>query len=192
MTPDLNLENLMTKVAKGDQGAFRLLSRAISQKAFGACYRLLNNDRAAAEDALQVVLIKLWQTAPKWESRGSVMGYVSRLAYTTCMDMHRQKIITTEVPESMAVQETATVRIFEKEKRKILMGMLEKLPERQRDAILMTYFQEQKRSDVAKALSTTEKAVEHLVARGLKTLSNLSPANLKDLLEDNHGYQKTS
>lgn len=184
------LNDLMQLAAKGDNNAFRLLSRALGQKIFAMCFRLLNNNRAQAEDAVQMVLIKLWQNAPKWEARGSVSAYASRLAYTTCMDMHRQKVQTTEIPETMAVEETTTVVIFEKEKRKMLLAMLDKLPDRQREAILLTYFQEQKRSDVAKALATTEKAVEHLVARGLKTLASIAPQGAKqDALEDHHGYR---
>lgn len=180
MKDQIDLNGLMEKVAKGDQIAFRELSRALGQKIFLMAVRLLNGDRAAAEDIVQTVLIKLWQNAPKWEARGSISAYVSRMTYSSCMDLHRSKVKTTELPETLAVEETATVKIFEKEKRKILLKMLDQLPERQKEAILLTYFHEEKRSDVAKALQTTEKAVEHLVARGIKTLSELAPASLKE------------
>ncbi len=180
MKDQLDLNDLMVKAAKGDQNAFRKLAQNLSQRIFIMSVRLLNGDRAAAEDVVQTVLIKLWQNAPKWEARGSVAGYVSRMTYSSCMDLHRKKIATTELPETLHVEETATVRIFEKEKRKILLKLLEQLPERQKEAIIMTYFQEQKRSDVAKALSTTEKAVEHLVARGIKALSEIAPGELKE------------
>lgn len=186
MKDQTDLNRLMEQAAKGDQNAFRELARGLSQKIFLMSVRLLNNDRAAAEDVVQTVLIKLWQNAPKWEARGSVSAYVSRLTYSSCMDLHRKNVKTTEIPEDLHVEETATVMIFEKEKRKILLKMLEQLPERQKEAILLTYFQEQKRSDVAKALSTTEKAVEHLVARGLKTLGDIAPATLKETDNGRH------
>lgn len=184
MKDQIDLNKLMEQAAKGDQNAFRELARNLSQRIFVMSMRLLNGNRAAAEDIVQTVLIKLWQNAPKWEARGSVSGYVSRLTYSSCMDLHRQKVNTVEIPETLHVEETATVMIFEKEKRKLLLKMLEQLPERQKEAILLTYFQEQKRSEVAKALDTTEKAVEHLVARGLKTLSTIAPVSLK---ETDHG-----
>ena len=186
MTDHIDLNNLMERAAKGDQTAFRELSLALGRRIFLMGVRLLNGDRAAAEDVVQTVLIKLWQNAPKWEARGSVSAYVSRLTYSSCMDLHRKKVNTVEIPETLHVEETATVRIFEKEKRKILLKMLEQLPERQKEAILLTYFHEEKRSDVAKALHTTEKAVEHLVARGIKTLAELAPASLKE--QDNGRY----
>jgi len=180
MTDHADLNDLMERTAKGDQIAFRDLSRALGQKIFLMGVRLLNGDRAAAEDVVQTVLIKLWQNAPKWEARGSVSAYVSRMTYSSCMDLHRRKVPTVELPETLHVEESATVKIFEKEKRKILLKMLEQLPERQKEAILLTYFHEEKRSDVAKALHTTEKAVEHLVARGIKTLGELIPPSLKE------------
>lgn len=186
MTNQIDLNHLMERTAKGDQIAFRELSRALGQRIFLMGVRLLNGDRAAAEDVVQTVLIKLWQNAPKWEVRGSVSAYVSRLTYSSCMDLHRKKVMTVEIPDSLHVEETATVKIFEKEKRKILLKMLEQLPERQKEAILLTYFHEEKRSDVAKALKTTEKAVEHLVARGIKTLGGLVPASLKEKDDGRH------
>jgi RNA polymerase sigma-70 factor (ECF subfamily) len=179
-----DLNGLMERAAKGDQNAFRELASHLGQRIFLTALRLLNGDRAAAEDASQTVLIKLWQNAPNWEPRGSVSAYVSRLTYSSCMDLHRKKVVTTELPDTLHVEESATVMIFEKERRKILLKMLDRLPERQREAILLTYFHEEKRSDVAKALHTTEKAVEHLVARGIKALGDIVPASLK---ENDHG-----
>lgn len=184
MEDQATLNGLMEQAAKGDETAFRTLARHLGQKIFLTALRLLNGDRAAAEDASQAVLIKLWQNAPNWEPRGSVSAYVSRLTYSSCMDLHRKKVLTTELPETLHIEESATVMIFEKERRKILLKMLDQLPERQREAILLTYFHEEKRSDVAKALHTTEKAVEHLVARGIKTLGDIIPAGLK---EKDHG-----
>ncbi len=135
-------------------------------------YRLVNGDRAAAEDAVQEVLIKLWQSAPRFKPGGSVISYVSRLTYTSCIDLHRKAKKTTEImEETVAVEETATGQLQRKEQNRILLGSLETLPKRQQEAILLTYFHENERREVARAMATTEKAVEHLIARGLKTLA---------------------
>jgi RNA polymerase sigma-70 factor (ECF subfamily) len=162
----------MEHTAKGDQTAFRNLSAVLGQRMFAMAYRLVNGDRAAAEDAVQEALIKLWQQAPRWKPGGSVVSYASRLTYTSCIDLHRKKRNTTEIhEETVLIDETATKHLLRKEQNKILLTSLELLPERQQEAILLTYFHENERREVARAMATTEKAVEHLVARGLKTLA---------------------
>ena len=132
-----------------------------------------------AEDISQEVLIKLWQYAPKWQSGGSVQGFVSRITYNACMDVHRsRKNKNEELPEQLSVPETATASIMTSEYRSLLMQAIERLPERQGEALLLTYFHENSRKEVAKSMQTTEKAVEHLIARGLKALGSLIPANI--------------
>ncbi len=166
------LTTWIEETAKGDQTAFRKLSAALGQRMFAMAYRLVNGDRAAAEDAVQEVLIKLWQTAPRWKSGGSVISYVSRLTYTSCIDLHRKKPKTAEInEETVAIDETASAQLLRKEHNKILLTSLEVLPKRQQEAILLTYFHENERREVARTMATTEKAVEHLIARGLKTLA---------------------
>lgn len=160
------------QTAKGDQDAFRNLSRALGQRMFSMAYRLVNGDRAAAEDAVQEALIKLWQQAPRWKPGGSVASYASRLVYTSCIDLHRKKRKTTEIyEETVVIEETATPHLLRREQNEILLASLKILPDRQQEAILLTYFHENERREVAKVMETSEKAVEHLVARGLKTLA---------------------
>lgn len=173
------LTALMKKVANGDQIAFRTLSNALSQKIFAMAYRFLSGDRASAEDVTQDVLIKLWQYAPRWEAGGSVQGWVSRLTYNASMDVHRaRKNKSEEIPETLSVPEVASDIVLQKEYKSVLLQAIKTLPERQQEALLLTYFHENSRRDVASTMKTTEKAVEHLVARGLKALEKLIPSNL--------------
>lgn len=65
MTPK-DIETLISRCAMGDQGAFRTLYAATSAKLFGVCLRVLK-DRSDAEDVLQEVYIKIWQSAPKFQ-----------------------------------------------------------------------------------------------------------------------------
>ncbi len=179
MTGEVNnaqLTRWMEAAAKGDQTAFRNLTAALGQKSFAICFRLLNGNRAAAEDAMQDVLIKLWQSAPRWKSGGSVNAYASRLAYTCSIDLHRKKPKGQDTLDegheaTIGMDETATSQLLRKEQNRILLDAMDSLPERQREAILLTYFHENERREVAKTMATTEKAVEHLIARGLKTLA---------------------
>lgn len=82
------------------------------------------------------------------------------------------------MPENLSVPETANATLLTAEYRSLLLQAVDRLPERQKEAILLTYFHENSRREVATAMKTTEKAVEHLVARGLNALGTLIPANI--------------
>ena len=171
---------LMLKVAKGDQLAFRELARALSQRMFNLAYRLLGTRRSQAEDAVQEALLKLWRTAPNWRPDAPVTAYASRLVYTSCMDIHRKQKPTEELPEELAAPDTILDEMVAQNQRRVLLTTVDKLPDRQRQAILLHYMGEHSQRDVASILGTTEKAVERLLARARINLRELLPISLKE------------
>lgn len=172
------LTRWMEAAGTGDARAFAEMARALGPRMYGLAARLLNGNGAAGQDVVQEVLIKLWQHAPKWESGGSVSAYASRLVYTTAMDYHRRHGGTTdEIPE-VGEDETMTGKVYERERRLLLLGALQRLPERQREAVSLAYFHEYRAQDVALAMGTTEKAVESLLVRAKRALADLLPRDL--------------
>lgn len=167
--------DVMTRVAKGDQLAFRQLAGALGQRMFHLAYRLMGYQRSAAEDAVQEALIKLWRYAPNWEPTGSVQAYVSRLVYTACMDLHRKSRPTEELPEEIVQADTMLDTILDREQRQQLLIAIDRLPQRQKDAVLLHYMGEHSQRHVAQLLGTTEKGIERLLARGRKNLRELLP-----------------
>jgi RNA polymerase sigma-70 factor (ECF subfamily) len=164
---------LMTQVAKGDQNAFSQLATALGQKMFHLAYRLMGYQRSAAEDAVQEALIKLWRFAPNWQPTGSVQAYISRLVYTSCMDIHRRTKPTEELPEELPQQDTILDTLLDQEQRRKLLDAVNKLPDRQKEAILLHYMGEHSQRHVAQLLGTTEKGIERLLARSRKRLRGL-------------------
>lgn len=175
----MDYPELMQQIAKGDQVAFRTLTRALGKRMFHLAYRLMGYQRQPAEDAVQEALIKLWRFAPNWQPTGSVEAYVSRIVYNACIDMHRRQKPTEEMPEEIAVPDTILQTILDKEQRRLLLAAVEKLPERQKEAILLCYMGENSQSHVARMLGTTEKSIERLLARGRKRLRELLPPTVR-------------
>jgi RNA polymerase sigma-70 factor (ECF subfamily) len=176
---DYNL--LMERAAKGDETAFRQLATALTQRMFNLAYRLMGYHRDAAEDVVQDALIKLWKSAPNWKPTGSLEAYASRLVYTTCMDSYRRRKPTEEIPETLATNDNdADDYIIIRQQRDALMDAIDRLPQRQKDATLLFYMNEFSQAHVAKILGTSEKAVEHLLARARKHLKEMLPATIKE------------
>jgi RNA polymerase sigma factor (sigma-70 family) len=171
---------LMEQVAKGDQVAFRKLAQALTQRMFNLAFRLMGYNRAQAEDVVQDALIKLWKSAPNWKPTGSLDAYASRLVYTTCMDYYRRQKHFEEIPEDLSTDDRTEDYILIKQQRDALLYAIDQLPKRQKEATLLYYMHEFSQQHVANILGTSEKAVEHLLARARKQLKDLLPAMMKE------------
>lgn len=169
----------MIKCAAGDQGAFRDLARALGPRMFALACRLLNGNRANAEDAVQDALIKLWRSAPRWENRGRVEAYVSTLVHNCCMDLHRSAKPTSELQDEMAeTGENATRTMYLNQRNDLLMQSIKALPDRQRSVLLLAYFGETPNKQIAHALKISEGAVESLLVRARRNLAQTLPPEL--------------
>ncbi len=83
------IETLIAEVALRDRSAFSLLYAHTSAKLFGVCLRILK-DRAAAEDALQEVFIKVWHNADRFAAGGySPMTWLITIARNHAIDRLR-------------------------------------------------------------------------------------------------------
>jgi RNA polymerase sigma-70 factor, ECF subfamily len=74
------LATTLERVAEGDRVAFRSLYQAVGPKLFNICKRLMR-DHVAAEDALQDVMVRIWEKSPLFDrTRGDAMGWMLALA----------------------------------------------------------------------------------------------------------------
>ncbi|MBI5321981.1 sigma-70 family RNA polymerase sigma factor [Bradyrhizobium sp.] len=74
------LATTLERVAEGDRVAFRNLYQAVGPKLFSLCKRLLR-DHDAAQDALQDVMLRIWEKSPLFDrTRGDAMGWMLALA----------------------------------------------------------------------------------------------------------------
>lgn len=74
------LATTLEKVAEGDRVAFRSLYLAVGPKLFSICKRLMR-DHASAEDALQDVMVRIWEKSPLFDrAKGDAMGWMVAVA----------------------------------------------------------------------------------------------------------------
>jgi RNA polymerase sigma-70 factor, ECF subfamily len=173
------LTQLMLASGQGDAAAYRKLAHALGPRMHALAARLLSGDMAGAEDAVQEALIKLWQHAPAFQPTGSVAGYAGRLVYTACMDMHRSRKPTEDAAAYVPVEpESTTSGIFQKQQRKSVLEAIGQLPERQAEAVTLSYFHDFQMKEIAATMDTTESAIESLLVRARRTLAATLPRHL--------------
>ncbi|QPH54340.1 sigma-70 family RNA polymerase sigma factor [Pontivivens ytuae] len=102
------LEHLLARCALGDRAAFSALYDRTSAKLFGVCLRILK-ERAAAEEVLQEVYIKIWRAAGRYRAGGySPISWMVAIARNAAIDRLRQRRDTeVEIDKAIAIADPA-------------------------------------------------------------------------------------
>ena len=163
---------LMACVAARDADALRLLADRHAEIAWRIAYRMLN-DAAEAEDVAQEAMLRLWQYADRWQAGGpGVAAWLTRVATNACLDRIRRRRFVGEdaIPERADDGPLADAMIEEDEVRSAVAACIEALPERQRAAIVLTYYEERQNRMAAEILAMQLKAFESMLFRARAAL----------------------
>jgi RNA polymerase sigma-70 factor (ECF subfamily) len=163
---------LMVRVAARDPKALRLLADRHAELPWRIAYRMLA-DPAEAEDVAQDALLRLWQFAERWQAGGpGVAAWLTRVATNACLDRLRRRrfVGDDELPERADESPLADAEIEAEQVRQAVADCIAALPDRQRAAIVLTYFEERHNKMAAETLAMQLKAFESLLFRARSTL----------------------
>ncbi|WFU16503.1 sigma-70 family RNA polymerase sigma factor [Bradyrhizobium sp. CB3481] len=77
---------LLRSVAQGDRAAFRAVYEQAGPTLFGICSRILR-DRAAAEDAFQEAMLRIWQKSYLYDpAKGAALNWMVTVARRVVLD----------------------------------------------------------------------------------------------------------
>lgn len=170
---------LMRRVAARDGDAFRQLAEMHAARPHRIAWRMLG-DGTEAEDVAQEAMLRLWRDAGSWRPGGSgVAAWLTRVATNLCLDRLRKRarISGEDVPERADEAPLADVAIEQGEARGAVIAALERLPERQRAAVVLTYYEELPNADAAAMLEMNIKAFESLLLRARRALKDMLVEN---------------
>lgn len=168
---------LMRLCAAGDQRAFQTLMRRHLAKTVRLAARMMGND-AHAEDVAQEAFVRVWRHAPSWEDSGTAGArfttWLYKIVLRLCIDQKRKQrfVNIDDLPEMADDRKGAEAEMEAREKRSRVQAALQGLPERQREAIVMTFYGELSNQETADALGVSVKAVESLLVRGRRALKD--------------------
>ncbi|KIN73219.1 RNA polymerase sigma factor [Sulfitobacter guttiformis] len=164
---------LLARYAAGDGAAARILSARLAPRAYAHAYRVLG-DRAEAEDVTQEALLRLWKQAPKWDDgRAQAATWLYRVVANLCMDRLRTQRTQTldEIDAPVDPAPAIETRLQNAARHDALQAALLRLPERQRQAVILRHIEGLANPDIAEILDVGVEAVESLTARGKRALS---------------------
>lgn len=157
-TPIVTSEDLLGRVAHGDQQAFAELYDRTSSRVFGLVKRLLR-DHAQSEEVTQEIFLEIWQTATRYEAgKGGAMSWMLTMTHRRAVDRVRASQSSRDrdtrigirdfAPEFDSVAENVEIQI-ESERVKEAMTRLTEL---QRQAVSLAYFGGYSHSEVSQML----------------------------------------
>jgi RNA polymerase sigma factor (sigma-70 family) len=164
---------LMGRILRRDAVAFRVVVDGHARALHRIAYRMIG-DATEAEDLAQEALTRLWQHAGRWQAGGAGIGaWLTRVTMNLCLDrLRRQRFASDEaVPERADEAPLAPELIAAEQDRQRVVAAIAALPDNQRAAIVLTYYEDQPNAAAAESLDMNIKAFESLLLRargGLK------------------------
>ncbi len=174
----------MRRTGEGDKRAAAELVRRHLPKMIGLARRMLG-DQAEAEDVAQEVFLRVWKHAETWEpGRAKFETWMHRVGMNLCLDRLRRsgRNVGDVHPETPDVKASATKALDDKQRRDRVRAALGGLPERQRAAVTLCYFQELSNIEAAEILGVSVDALESLLARARRGLKSALAGERADLL----------
>ena len=166
-------EALLRLYANGDGGAARALTARHAPRVMSLAWRMLG-DRTEAEDVTQEAMLRLWRVAGDWRSgEARLSTWLYRVAANLCTDRLRRRrgVPLDTVPDPADEAPGAVERLMAGDRAAALQAALDRLPERQRLAVVLRHIEGASNPEIAAALETSVEAVESLLARGRRALA---------------------
>ena len=167
-------EELMAEVAQGDLAAFELLVRRHQASAWNAAFHLLGNVDDA-EDIAQDAFLRILRAAHRSPPTAAFRTYLYRSVTRLCRD-RRRKASPFSCPNPDAETSKAPSPedvVVAREERHAVQEALESLPVKQREAIVLRYYESLSYDEIGRITGTSRKGVERLLARGRTALAGL-------------------
>jgi RNA polymerase sigma-70 factor, ECF subfamily len=171
-TEDADDDALLASSGEGDQRAFQTLVARHLARALSLARRMTGS-LAEAEDVAQEAFLRTWQKAPDWragEARFSTWLY--RVVVNLCLDRKRRKPMAPleAAGDPLDPAPSAELQMAENQRGRIVAAALAALPDRQRAALVLSYYEGVSNIEAAGALGVSVSALESLLVRARKAL----------------------
>lgn len=168
-------EELLKLMERGDQLAFEAFVRRYHGPLLGFLERLLHN-RQKAEDLVQETFLRLIRQLSQDKPPSHIKAWLYRVAHNLCRDYwrstgYRTDSIAVREPPERSDENAGVVELYERqETRKEIIAALDRLPEVQREVVVLRFFQDMKLQEIAEVLELPLGTVKGHLYQGLKKL----------------------
>jgi RNA polymerase sigma-70 factor (ECF subfamily) len=187
-------DEIIRQVLGGNRELFRKLVKRYQPMVFRTCIGFLHN-KDDADDLTQEVFIQVYQSLSGFKGNASFSTWIYRIVVNASLNRIRKsskKIILKrfetlfntikgkEIGFPVSDSDDPEKIIIRDEHREWVQKALNRLPEKQRTAIVLSKYDDLPQKEIASIMKISEGAVESLIQRAKANLRNeLSPFNKK-------------
>ncbi|MES3018615.1 MAG: RNA polymerase sigma factor [Bacteroidota bacterium] len=176
-------ERLLEKITEGDRKSFTTLYDQFQLQVFRTAFGYFHNN-TDAEEIVQDVFLEVHRSASKFNNKSSLNTWLYRITVNKCLDKLRYKrsakrfffLSAIFFEDDVSLKETIPdnsdhgIDADNKESGLIINKAMNKLPESQRTAFVLTQIEDLSGKEASEIMRTTEKAVESLIQRAKANL----------------------
>jgi RNA polymerase sigma-70 factor, ECF subfamily len=177
----------MLDVKAGDAQSFDLLLQRYRSPLVNFVYRMVRN-REEAEDLAQEVFLRVYRARKDYLPSAKFTTWLFRIATNLTLNSvrdnrYRRQELSLDAPVTTDAEDGAEKtldvadqhpdieqHLVEEARRKMILHAIDKLPEKQRAAVLLHKYQELDYGEIAKILECSESALKSLLFRAYETL----------------------
>jgi len=165
---------LLARIGRSDAEAMRELVARKLARLLALAERLLGR-RGEAEEVAQEVFVRAWKQAGRWQpGNARVDTWLHRVALNLCYDRLRARRDEDPYDESLAaVADPAPApeqTLQAKQRGRRVAAALARLPARQREALVLQYYQGLSNGEASVLMEISVEALESLLARARRAL----------------------
>lgn len=172
---DRSDDKLMMDYVSGDEYALRLLVERWERPVFAFLVRMLGSPEEA-EDLCQDTFMKLISAAGRYQPEGKFQSWLFRIAGNQARSrLRRRKILrwlplSNDYDNAPSTERDALDNLTGQEEKIVIQDALKRLPERQREALVLKQFQDMSYQEIADAMGSTVPSVQMLLHRAMTAL----------------------
>jgi RNA polymerase sigma-70 factor (ECF subfamily) len=178
---------LMLDVKAGDERSFELLLQRYRTPLVNFLYRMVRA-REEAEDLAQEVFLRVYRARKDYVPSAKFTTWLFRIATNLALNSvrdnrHQRMEVSLDAPVTVDAEDgdekpldiaeknpNIEQYLVEEARKKMIRHAIDKLPEKQRAAVLLHKYQELDYGDIAKILECSESALKSLLFRAYETL----------------------
>ncbi len=159
---------LLACIKSGEHEAFAVLVRRHNLRFYRIAYRFVSS-RAEAEDVVQDAFLKLWENPDGWnpEKNSAFTTWFYRVVVNLCLDRNKKKRPMQMIDEMLVADESITQEenMIERQNEKLIEQHIAALPERQRIALNLCFYEGISNQEAAAIMGVRLKALQSLLMR---------------------------
>lgn len=180
-------QDLLARIAdRRDEGAFALLLDRHLENVRALAWRILAS-HADVDDIAQEVFLKLWKKPGSFTpGKAKFSTWLYRVTLNACIDRQRKmktmplEPVETTMPDDGPTPEVSAINTSRAQR---VAQAIADLPDRQRQAIALSHYQELSNIEAAEIMETSVEAIESLLGRARRALKAALQSDIAELLE---------